>query len=92
MSPFAVRPTEKLASVAGRVPVIVDVSDVTTAKTILRAKYAQQAGAGAVMILPVSYWKLTEREIFQHCWLSANPGWWRQRCRTCSGHRSGTRR
>jgi 4-hydroxy-tetrahydrodipicolinate synthase len=55
-----------IATVAGRVPVIVGVSDVTTAKTIRRAKYAQQAGADAVMILPVSYWKLTEREIFQH--------------------------
>ena len=55
-----------IATVAGRVPVIVGVSDVTTAKTIRRARYAQQAGADAVMILPVSYWKLTEREIFQH--------------------------
>ena len=55
-----------ISTVAGRVPVIVGVSDVTTAKTIRRAKYAQQAGADAVMILPVSYWKLTEREIVQH--------------------------
>ncbi len=55
-----------LDTVAGRVPVIVGVSDVTTAKTIRRARYAQQAGADAVMILPVSYWKLAEREIVQH--------------------------
>lgn len=55
-----------IATVAGRVPVVVGVSDVTTAKTIRRATYAQQAGADAAMILPVSYWKLTEREIFQH--------------------------
>ncbi|OBJ52500.1 dihydrodipicolinate synthase family protein [Mycobacterium sp. 1423905.2] len=55
-----------LATVAGRVPVVVGVSDVTTARTIRRAQYAQQAGADAVMILPVSYWKLTEREIAQH--------------------------
>lgn len=55
-----------IAIVAGRVPVIVGVSDVTTAKTIRRARYAQRAGADAVMILPVSYWKLTEREITQH--------------------------
>ena len=53
-------------TVAERVPVIVGVSDVTTAKTIRRAEYAQQAGADAVMILPVSYWTLTEREIVQH--------------------------
>jgi len=55
-----------IATVAGRLPVVVGVSDVTTAKTIRRARYAQQAGATAVMILPVSYWKLTEREIVQH--------------------------
>jgi 4-hydroxy-tetrahydrodipicolinate synthase len=55
-----------MGTVAGRVPVVVGVSDVTTAKTVRRAKYAQQAGADAVMILPVSYWKLTEREVVQH--------------------------
>jgi 4-hydroxy-tetrahydrodipicolinate synthase len=55
-----------ISTVAGRVPVIVGVSDVTTAKTIRRAKYAQLAGADAVMVLPVSYWKLSEREIVQH--------------------------
>jgi 4-hydroxy-tetrahydrodipicolinate synthase len=55
-----------IATVAGRVPVVAGVSDVTTAKTIRRATYAEQAGADAVMILPVSYWKLAEREIFQH--------------------------
>ncbi|QLL09466.1 dihydrodipicolinate synthase family protein [Mycobacterium vicinigordonae] len=55
-----------MATVAGRVPVIVGVSDVTTAKTIRRAQYAQHAGADAVMVLPVSYWKLSDREITQH--------------------------
>lgn len=55
-----------VAAVAGRVPVIVGASDLTTANTIRRAQYAQQAGADAVMVLPISYWKLNEREIFQH--------------------------
>lgn len=55
-----------IAAVDGRVPVVVGVSDLTTAKTIRRARYAQKAGADAVMILPVSYWKLTEREIVAH--------------------------
>lgn len=54
------------AAVGSRVPVIVGVSDLTTAKTIRRARYAQRAGADAVQILPVSYWKLTEREIVGH--------------------------
>jgi 4-hydroxy-tetrahydrodipicolinate synthase len=55
-----------IAAVAGRVPVLVGVSDVTTARTTRRAKYAQHAGADAVMVLPVSYWKLSEREIVKH--------------------------
>ena len=55
-----------ITTVDGRLPVVVGVSDVTTAKTIRRARYAQQAGADAVMVLPVSYWKLSEREIVQH--------------------------
>lgn len=55
-----------IAAVDGRVPVVVGVSDLTTANTIRRAQYAEKAGADAVMILPVSYWKLTEREIVAH--------------------------
>lgn len=55
-----------LTAVNGRVPVVVGVSDLTTANTIRRARYAEQAGADAVMILPVSYWKLSDREIAQH--------------------------
>ena len=31
-----------------------------------RARYAAQAGADAVMVAPVSYWKLSEREITTH--------------------------
>ena len=49
----------------GRVPVIVGASDLTTANTIRRARHAQRAGADA-LILPVSYWKLTDREIARH--------------------------
>jgi 4-hydroxy-tetrahydrodipicolinate synthase len=55
-----------ITAVGGRLPVIVGVSDMTTAKTIRRARHAQQAGADAVQIIPVSYWKLTEREVLGH--------------------------
>jgi 4-hydroxy-tetrahydrodipicolinate synthase len=52
--------------VNGRVPVIIGASDLTTANTVRRARYAERAGADAVMVLPISYWKLSEREIAQH--------------------------
>ena len=55
-----------VAAVAGRVPVVVGSSDLTTAGTVARAEYAQQSGATAVMVIPVSYWALNEREIVQH--------------------------
>ena len=55
-----------IAAVYGRVPVVVGVSELTTAKTTPRPQYTQHAGADAVMVLPVSYWKLSEREIFKH--------------------------
>ena len=55
-----------VSTVDHRVPVIVGASDLTTANTVRRARYAQTAGADAVMILPVSYWKLSAREIAQH--------------------------
>jgi 4-hydroxy-tetrahydrodipicolinate synthase len=55
-----------IAAVAGRVPVVVGSSDLTTDGTVARAEYAEQAGATAVMVIPVSYWALNEREIVQH--------------------------
>lgn len=55
-----------LARIAGRVPSIVSVSDLTTASAVRRARFAQQHGADAVMVLPSAYWKLGEAEIVQH--------------------------
>ena len=52
--------------VAKRVPTIVSVSDLTTAKAVRRARYAQARGADVVMVLPASYWKLSESEILAH--------------------------
>jgi 4-hydroxy-tetrahydrodipicolinate synthase len=52
--------------VAGRLPVLVGVSNLTTERTIHHARYAEKAGADAVMIIPMSYWKLSDDEIFNH--------------------------
>ncbi|WP_257454554.1 dihydrodipicolinate synthase family protein [Archangium lipolyticum] len=53
-------------AVAGRVPVMVGVSSLTTERTVHHARFAERVGADAVMIIPMSYWKLTEEEIFRH--------------------------
>lgn len=55
-----------IQQVAGRVPILVGVSNLTTEKTIHHAKFAENAGADAVMIIPMSYWKLTDDEIVAH--------------------------
>lgn len=55
-----------IEQVKGRVPVLVGVSNLTTERTIHHAKFAESAGANAVMIIPMSYWKLTDDEIVQH--------------------------
>ncbi|QCI10767.1 dihydrodipicolinate synthase family protein [Pseudomonas putida] len=52
--------------IAGRVPSVVSVSDLTTARTVQRAQLAEACGATAVMVLPASYWKLTDNEIVDH--------------------------
>ena len=71
MTPLQQRPAarmdrEGLAHIGGRVPTIVSVSDLTTARTVQRARLAQACGATAVMVLPISYWKLTEAEVVDH--------------------------
>jgi 4-hydroxy-tetrahydrodipicolinate synthase len=55
-----------IQQVADRVPTLVGVSNLTTERTIYHAKFAEKAGATAVMIIPMSYWKLTDNEIVRH--------------------------
>lgn len=55
-----------IQQVAQRVPTLVGVSNLTTERTIYHAKFAEKAGATAVMIIPMSYWKLTDDEIVRH--------------------------
>ncbi|KVC98587.1 dihydrodipicolinate synthase family protein [Burkholderia ubonensis] len=55
-----------IRAVGKRVPTVVGISDLTTAGAVRRARFAEQAGADAVMVLPVSYWKLSNDEIVGH--------------------------
>lgn len=58
--------TASLQAVNRRLPTVVGISDLTTRGAVRRARYAEQAGADALMVLPVSYWKLTPDEIVKH--------------------------
>ncbi len=55
-----------VSATAGRVPTVVGCSALTTAGAVHFARTAEALGADAVMLLPISYWKLTEDEIFAH--------------------------
>lgn len=49
-----------------RVPVVIGITELTTAQAIKRAQYAYQVGADMIMVSPFSYYKLNENEIFNH--------------------------
>ncbi|MEP1230704.1 MAG: dihydrodipicolinate synthase family protein, partial [Litorimonas sp.] len=49
-----------------RSKVILGISELTTAAAVSKAQYAKEIGADMLMVLPISYWKLTEAEIFKY--------------------------
>jgi 4-hydroxy-tetrahydrodipicolinate synthase len=55
-----------MEQVAGRVPVMIGVSSLSTERVVHHARFAEKEGAHAVMVIPMSYWKLTEAEILRH--------------------------
>ncbi len=55
-----------IQQVNGRIPTLIGVSNLTTERTVYHAQFAEKAGADAVMIIPMSYWKLTDDEIAAH--------------------------
>jgi len=48
-----------MEQVNGRIPVMIGVSALTTERVVHHARFAEKQGAAAVMIIPMSYWKLT---------------------------------
>jgi 4-hydroxy-tetrahydrodipicolinate synthase len=52
--------------VAGRVPVIVGVSSLTTAEAITFAVHAEAVGAAAAMVMPMQYWLLRRDEVIDY--------------------------
>lgn len=54
-----------LRQVDGRLPVLVGVSGNSTRETVHLAKHAAEHGATAVMVMPRSYFKLSEEEVLQ---------------------------
>lgn len=53
-------------TIKGAVPMIVGIGELTTAHAVAKARFAEQAGADMLMVIPVSYWKLTDAEVIEH--------------------------
>lgn len=51
---------------AGRISVVAGTGARTTSACIALSKHAQDAGCDGIMVLPVSYWPLTQDEVFEH--------------------------
>lgn len=52
--------------VAGHIPVLVGISELTTRDTVSLAKFAEGAGASALMVMPLQYWPLRADEVIDH--------------------------
>lgn len=52
--------------VGGRVPIIIGISELTTAAAVEKARFASEVGSDRLMVIPVSYWPLSDEEIFEH--------------------------
>jgi 4-hydroxy-tetrahydrodipicolinate synthase len=48
------------------VPVILGISELTTTMAIQKAEKAEELGADVIMVMPISYWKLTDQEIYDY--------------------------
>lgn len=49
-----------------RVPVVIGTAAITTKSAVELSRYAQRAGADAIIVNPQSYWTPTEEELFDH--------------------------
>lgn len=57
---------KSVETVNGRVPVIIGISELTTDLALKKAQIAENVGADAIMVIPVSYWKLSDQEIYDY--------------------------
>lgn len=62
------RDTMKMAveHVKGRVPLIFGTGAITTAEAVRQARDAEAVGADGVLVVPITYWPLTDDEVYQH--------------------------
>ena len=50
----------------GRVPVMAGTGSLTTDEAVRMSRFAEDVGADAVIVVPITYWPLTENEVYEH--------------------------
>lgn len=50
----------------GRVPVMAGTGSLTTDEAVRMSRHAEDVGADAVIVVPITYWPLTDNEIYEH--------------------------
>jgi 4-hydroxy-tetrahydrodipicolinate synthase len=56
----------------GRVPLVAGTGAIQTQEAVRLSKFAQDAGANAVLVVPITYWPLTDDELYGHYEMIAN--------------------
>lgn len=52
--------------VDGRIPVLCGIGSMTTTETVGLAKAVEDAGVDGVLVVPITYWPLTDDEVYEH--------------------------
>ena len=50
----------------GRVPVMAGTGSLTTDEAVRMSRFAEDVGADAVIVVPITYWPLTDNEVYEH--------------------------
>lgn len=56
----------------GQLPLIVGTGSMKTSESIRLSQYAEEVGATGVLVVPITYWPLTDDEVYEHCAKIAN--------------------
>jgi 4-hydroxy-tetrahydrodipicolinate synthase len=52
--------------VNGRVPVMAGTGSITTDEAVRMSRFAEDVGADAAIVVPITYWPLTDNEVYEH--------------------------
>ena len=50
----------------GRVPLMAGTGSMTTDEAVRMSRFAEDVGADAVIVVPITYWPLTDNEVYEH--------------------------